>query len=44
VYDVVVDGISLAQNYRAQFDRIIRSFSYGMLVQKIKEQLAQASS
>ena len=44
VYDVVVDGISLAQNYRAQFDRIIRGSSYDTLVQKIKEQLAQASS
>jgi phospholipid transport system substrate-binding protein len=44
VYDVVVDGISLAQNYRAQFDRIIRSSSYDTLVQKIKAQLAQASS
>jgi phospholipid transport system substrate-binding protein len=44
VYDVVVDGISLASNYRAQFDRIIRSSSYDTLVQKIKAQLAQASS
>ena len=44
VYDVVVDGISLAQNYRAQFDRIIRGSSYDTLVQKIKGQLAQASS
>jgi phospholipid transport system substrate-binding protein len=44
VYDVVVDGISLAHNYRAQFDRIIRSSSYDTLVQKIKAQLAQASS
>jgi phospholipid transport system substrate-binding protein len=44
VYDVVVDGISLAQNYRAQFDRIIRGSSYDTLVQKIKEQLAQAAS
>jgi phospholipid transport system substrate-binding protein len=44
VSDVVVDGISLAHNYRAQFDRIIRSSSYDTLLQKIKAQLAQASS
>ena len=36
VYDVVVDGISLGQNYRAQFDRIIRSSSYDELVRRMK--------
>jgi len=41
VFDVVVDGISLAQNYRAQFDKILRSSSYETLVQKIRRKLAQ---
>jgi phospholipid transport system substrate-binding protein len=36
VSDVVVDGISLGQNYRAQFDRIIRSSSYEELLRRMK--------
>ena len=44
VFDVVVDGVSLALNYRAQFDKIIRSSSYDALIQKIKSKLEQESS
>ena len=44
VFDVVVDGVSLALNYRAQFDKIIRSSSYDALIQKIKSRLEQESS
>jgi phospholipid transport system substrate-binding protein len=44
VFDVVVDGVSLTLNYRAQFDKIIRSSSYGMLVEKIKAKLEQEHS
>jgi phospholipid transport system substrate-binding protein len=44
VFDVVVDGVSLTLNYRAQFDKIIRSSSYESLVQKIKGRLAQEPS
>ncbi len=44
VFDVVVDGVSLTLNYRAQFDKIIRSASYGTLVEKIKAKLAQEPS
>jgi ABC-type transporter MlaC component len=40
----VVDGVSLTLNYRAQFDKIIRSSSYGTLVEKIKAKLAQEPS
>jgi phospholipid transport system substrate-binding protein len=32
VYDVVIDQTSLVRNYRAQFDRIIRDYSYTGLV------------
>jgi phospholipid transport system substrate-binding protein len=35
-YDIVVDGVSLIKNYRSQFDRIIRTDSYGGLVRKMK--------
>jgi phospholipid transport system substrate-binding protein len=44
VFDVVVDGVSLTLNYRAQFDKIVRSASYGMLAEKIKAKLAQEPS
>jgi phospholipid transport system substrate-binding protein len=36
IYDVLVEGISLVNNYRSQFDRIISSSSYNELVQKMK--------
>jgi len=36
VYDINVDGISLVANYRAQFNRIIRTESYEALVARLK--------
>jgi phospholipid transport system substrate-binding protein len=36
VYDVVVEGISLINNYRTQFDKIIQTSSYAELVRKLK--------
>ena len=36
VYDIVVDGISMVSNYRAQFNKIIRTSSYEDLVQKLQ--------
>src|SRR5262245_16688756 len=36
VYDIVVDGISMVSNYRAQFNKIIQSSSYEDLVEKLK--------
>ena len=41
VYDVLIDGISLVQNYRGQFTAIIRSSSYEHLVQALREKVAQ---
>ena len=40
-YDVVIDGISLIQNYRGQFTAILRSSSYEHLVQILREKIAQ---
>src|SRR5262245_5926953 len=37
VYDIVVDGISMVSNYRAQFNKIIQTSSYGDLVQKLQD-------
>ena len=35
--DVVIEGISLVANYRAQFDRIIQHTSYQQLVRQVRE-------
>jgi len=36
IYDIAVENISLIANYRAQFDRIIRTASYQDLVNRLK--------
>ena len=36
VYDVAVEGVSLINNYRSQFDKIIQTSSYGELVRRLK--------
>ena len=37
VYDVVVENISLVNNYRSQFSRIIANSSYEELIRRMKE-------
>jgi len=37
----VVDGVSLAGNFRAQFTKTIRASSYDALVQRIETKLAE---
>jgi phospholipid transport system substrate-binding protein len=44
IYDVMIEGISLVNNYRAQFDDVIYRYSYGELVRRMKQKLAQNSS
>ena len=36
VYDLVVDGVSLVQNYRSQFSRIIEQQGYSTLIKRIR--------
>jgi phospholipid transport system substrate-binding protein len=36
VYDVLVEGISLVNNYRTQFDGIIKTSSYDELIKRLK--------
>ena len=36
VYDVLIEGVSLMNNYRAQFNKIIQTSSYADLVRKLK--------
>lgn len=37
VYDVVVDGVSLVNNYRGQFTKILRASSYSDLVDQLRK-------
>jgi phospholipid transport system substrate-binding protein len=39
VYDAVVENISLINNYRSQFDRVISTASYEELVKRLREKL-----
>ena len=39
VYDVIVEGVSLVNNYRTQFSKIIRTSSYEELVKKMQVKL-----
>jgi phospholipid transport system substrate-binding protein len=39
VYDVIVEGVSLVNNYRTQFAKIIRTSSYEELVKKMQAKL-----
>ena len=36
VYDIIVEGVSLVNNYRTQFSKIIRTSSYQELVKKMQ--------
>lgn len=44
VYDVVVDGVSLVNNYRGQFSKILRSSSYADLVDQLRKKSDQLKS
>jgi phospholipid transport system substrate-binding protein len=39
VYDAVVENISLVNNYRSQFDRVISSASYEELLKRLREKV-----
>jgi phospholipid transport system substrate-binding protein len=39
VYDVLVEGVSLVANYRAQFNSVIRTKSYSELIRRMKAQV-----
>jgi phospholipid transport system substrate-binding protein len=44
VYDLSIDGISLVANYRAQFNKIIRTSSYEALVAKFKSHQSELAA
>jgi phospholipid transport system substrate-binding protein len=39
VYDVVIDNVSIDNNYRSQFDRVISQLSYKALVKRMKQKI-----
>jgi phospholipid transport system substrate-binding protein len=43
IYDVVVEDISLVNNYRSQFNRIITRTSYDELVSRMKQKLSDTT-
>jgi phospholipid transport system substrate-binding protein len=44
VYDLSLDGISLISNYRAQFNKVIRTDSYETLVTKLRSHQSEFSA
>ncbi len=44
VYDLTIDGISLVANYRAQFNKILRTSSYEALIAKIKSRQTELAA
>ncbi len=44
VYDVSIEGVSLVNNYRAQFNSVIVSKSYDALVERLRKKKNEASS
>ncbi len=43
VYDLVIENVSLVNNYRVQFNKVIRSTSYAELVKKMKNKAESES-
>jgi phospholipid transport system substrate-binding protein len=41
VYDVVVEGVSLVENYRSQFASILTGGTFDVLLQKLREKVEQ---
>ena len=39
IYDVIIEGVSLVNNYRTQFSSIISSDSYAGLIQRLKDKV-----
>jgi len=44
VYDVVIENVSMVNNFRSQFNRVINNDSYNELVRRLREKQADASS
>ncbi len=40
VYDVVIENVSIVNNYRSQFSRLSAKYSFAELLDRIREKLA----
>ena len=41
VYDISIEGVSLVNNYRVQFNNILMRSSYQKLVRRLREKMAE---
>lgn len=41
VYDVVIEGVSMVNNYRSQFTRVISEFSYQELLRRLRNKVEE---
>ncbi len=41
IYDIIIEGVSLVQNYRQQFDQIINNEGYDGLVRRMEEKIEE---
>jgi phospholipid transport system substrate-binding protein len=44
VYDIVIEGVSLVNNYRTQFNQIIHQESFDALIKRMKTKMAQETA
>jgi phospholipid transport system substrate-binding protein len=44
IYDVVIEGISLVNNYRSQFNSILQKSSFGELMDKLRASIKEQRS
>jgi phospholipid transport system substrate-binding protein len=44
VHDVLIEGVSLVNNYRSQFNAVIQSSSYGALVERLRSKEPDAAA
>lgn len=44
IYDVIIEGVGLVSNYRAQINEILNNSSYDQLIQRMKAKLAEETS
>jgi ABC-type transporter MlaC component len=43
VYDVAVDGVGLVSSYRSQFNSILRTASFGELLERLRDMDAKTA-
>ena len=41
IYDIVIENVSMVNNYRSQFKRVLSKSSYEELVQRINNKLSE---